>query len=489
MLQSFRSRLVISNLLITLVGLLVIVFVFTRVLSDRSQSIKRGSLAEESRLVTSQVEYLFRHRNANFEAALQDLVNTASNTLKVRVIVAGRDGQPIYDSTGATPFFSGVYHPLDRKALQQERVVSQQIKSSSVRAFQTPLEGTRGHLIGAVILVASVSVVSPGLIELHDVFLVVLGTALLVWLAIGLFFTFSISRPLIRITAATEQMAEGRYDTRVPARGNGEIARLATSFNVMAQQVQQTNRVLKDFVANVSHDLRTPLTMITGFSQALLDGTAGPDKSDESAQVIHDEAVKMQHMVDDLLQLTRLESGLFAFSRKAVEVQPFVQSVIDRITRAHGTEQVATIENRVPARLPSIDVDREQIERALRNLLDNALQYTPARGHVRVTARLFGREWVEIGVADTGIGIPGQDVARIFERFYRSDKSRERVHGHSGLGLAIVREIVERHGGRIEVDSVPGKGSTFRFTVPRARAPEAEQEILPGRESVQPVRQ
>jgi two-component system sensor histidine kinase ResE len=227
--------------------------------------------------------------------------------------------------------------------------------------------------------------------------------------------------------------------------------------------------VLRDFVANVSHDLRTPLTLIAGFSQALVDGTARTEEVEQSAQVIHEEAGKMQRMVDDLLQLTRLESGLQAFRRQPVDVRPLVQHLVDRTIRASAGRPVARIVNDVPMRIPPIEADSEQIERALQNLINNALQYTPPSGVVRVSARSIGRGWVEMAVADTGMGIAPEDVSRIFERFYRTDRSRERVHGHSGLGLAIVREIVEGHGGRIEVESEVGRGTTFRFTVPQAR--------------------
>jgi two-component system sensor histidine kinase ResE len=266
-------------------------------------------------------------------------------------------------------------------------------------------------------------------------------------------------------------MAEGHYDVRVPARGEGEIALLASRFNDMAEKVQESNRVLRDFVANVSHDLRTPLTMIAGFSQALLDGTAGPDEVLGSAEVIHEEAVKMQRLVEDLLQLTRLESGLLQQERHPLEVRPFTQRLIDRIERTRGEREIAHLQNLVPDTTPPIEVDETQIERALRNLLDNALQYTPADGTVTVHASPIGSGWVEIRVSDTGSGIPPQDLARVFERFYRSDKSRERVRGNSGLGLAIVREIIEGHGGHVRVQSEVGKGTTFLFTVPQARGP------------------
>jgi signal transduction histidine kinase len=311
---------------------------------------------------------------------------------------------------------------------------------------------------------------------LVPIVLAAIVTALLVWLLLGTYFTFSVFRPLTRITEATRRMARGDYGARVGARGHGDIAQLATSFNHMAQQVQSSNQVLRDFLANVSHDLRTPLTIITGFSEAMLDGTASGDAVEDSVEVIHQEALKMQHLVDDLMQLTRLESGLLRLDRHPIALQPLVQTLIDRTEMASKGTNIPQLRNAVPADLPPIDADPDQIERALRNLLGNAVQYTPAEGTVTVLAEPGTPGWIEISVTDTGPGIPADDLPRIFERFYRSDKSREREHGHSGLGLAIVREIVEAHGGRITAESEVGTGTQFRLTLPKAASLSASRE-------------
>jgi len=247
------------------------------------------------------------------------------------------------------------------------------------------------------------------------------------------------------------------------------MARLAKGFNDMALQVQRSNQVLKAFVANVSHDLRTPLTMIIGFSQALIDGTARREEVTDSAAVIHDEALKMERLVDDLLQLTRLESGLMTLDRHPVEVQAFLGSVVERALHGYGQVSLPAFQIDAQNSLPPIDVDSAQIERALRNLLNNAVQHTPATGTITIQAKRSEDTWVEIGIRDTGTGIPAEEISRVFERFYRTDKGRDRgEEGHAGLGLAIVREIIEAHGGHVWVDSEPGAGSTFCFTVPTA---------------------
>lgn len=469
MLESFRSRLVISNLFITLLGLLIVVVVFVQLLAQRTYDLKRQELARQAHTVAAQIHRLYvRHGSVT---DLRVRVYEASQLLGERIIVIGPEGEHVVDSGEKTRYDTGSWYEVDTRALRSGRSASASKRSQNLLLFQAPIRGTGTRQNGgAVLLVAEVRDVRPPLSSLFEVIGGLAVTALLVWIVIGTYFTFSVFRPLLRITQATMRMARGEYSVRVPAKGSGEIARLAVSFNGMASQIQQNDRVQRDFVANVSHDLRTPLTVIAGFSQALVDGTAPTEEVEELAEVINEEASKMQHLVDDLLQLTQLEAGLVTLHRRSVPTRAYVQTVIDRVQRGAGRDCGVTIENNVREDTPRIEVDPDRFERALKNLLDNALQYTGPGGTVVVDAQPDGRDMVRIRVADTGVGIAPDELTRVFERFYRSDRSRERVAGHAGLGLAIVHEIVEAHGGRVGAESQIGAGTTFWITVPRAAA-------------------
>lgn len=468
MLDSLRSRLALSNLLITLAGLLVVVLLFSRLVGQRGVDVKRAELAKQSAAIARQVERLYTAHGSSGD--LERQIDIASRLLGERIIVVSPSGRIVKDSARRTPFFAGPGYRPDVEALRSGEIASRSLKNQHVVLFQTPIHGTHGHRNGgAIFLVAPAADVRLALDQVINVVLIAVGAAILVWLLIGFYFTYSISRPLRRIMAAAREMGRGNYGARVDVSGYAETARLAESFNRMAEQIQQSNQVLRDFLGNVSHDLRTPLTMITGFSQALLDGTAKKKEAESTAAVIHDEAVRMQHLVDDLLQLTRLESGLQRLDRHPTEVRSFVQASINRVVRARGHDGMAGVINKVGPDVPLVDIDPEKLERVLGNLLDNALQHTGEGGKVSVSAKQNAPGWVEVSVSDTGVGIPVEDIPRVFERFYRADKSRERTEGHSGLGLAIVREIVEAHGGSVRVESTPGNGATFSFTVPEAK--------------------
>jgi signal transduction histidine kinase len=485
MLDSFRSRLVLSNLLITLIGLIVMVAVFANLLENHTRDVKLGERKSQAADIARQVEQLYRShaRVDNPNNPLQNLVDTSSRILGARVVILSPvtrrgGGVPILDSAQKTLYYRGSWSLPDRKEVQRELAsVHQLSKNSSLYEFTSPIHGTNGRNGGAAVLIVRVTQVTPSLSELANIIAVGLATAIIIWLMISIFFTISITRPLLRMIDATRRMARGDYGARVEISGSGEIGRLANSFNSMAEQIQRSNQVLKDFVANVSHDLRTPLTVVSGFSQALLDRAAEPD---DAATVIHEEAEKMQRLVDDLLQLTRLESGLMRLERRPIDVRAFLAQIAERVSHARAGEPIPGLKVDVDPGLPALDADPMQLERALRNLVGNAIDYTPPTGAVTLSARGAGRGWVEIAVADTGSGIPAEELPRIFERFYRSDKSRERAHGHSGLGLAIVREIVEAHGGRVAAESRVGEGTTFRLTVPAA----SERPVPPRREVV-----
>lgn len=221
-----------------------------------------------------------------------------------------------------------------------------------------------------------------------------------------------------------------------------------------------------EFVSNVTHELRTPLTAVRGFAETLLEGALEePETARHFVEIIKKESEHLGALIEDILDLSRIESGKLKMRREPVLLQNLVPDTVVRLTQKAEANGI-TLTLDVPPDLPPVNGDPDRLAQVMVNLVDNAVKYTPSGGSVLVSVREEGPS-LRISVADTGIGIPNVDLARIFERFYRVDKARSRATGGTGLGLSIVKHIVETLGGTISVDSEVGKGSTFMITLPK----------------------
>ncbi len=300
------------------------------------------------------------------------------------------------------------------------------------------------------------------------------GIALAVSFAVAYLISRSISGPLARITAASVQMAQGNYDVHIPISGQDEVGRLSEAFNAMAREVNASQRMMRDLLANVSHELKTPLTSIQGFSQAMLDGAiASEDEFRESGRIINDEANRMRMLVDDLLLLSQIETGQMAMQHEHVNLPAMLEHLVERLQWALRESDLTyglSIE-----RLPQVHGDERRLEQVFSNLMENAIRHTPGGGIVTIRGSVDREGMVTVGVHNTGSYIPPEDLPRVFERFFQVDRARARKGGSSGLGLAIVSEIVEAHGGHVRAISTPESGTEFVVALPPATATEARQ--------------
>jgi two-component system phosphate regulon sensor histidine kinase PhoR len=232
-------------------------------------------------------------------------------------------------------------------------------------------------------------------------------------------------------------------------------------------ELRQLEKIRQDFVANVSHELRTPLSSIKGYSETLLNGAVN-DKGNtlKFIDIIHNESNRLAKLIDDLLDLTKIESGKMNIVRLPTNALTILKRTIS-IVENHAKSKSIALNLIIKEGLPDMSADDVRISQVILNLLDNAIKYTPNNGTITISAAQKD-SFIQIDIADTGIGIAEKDMPRLFERFYRVDKARSREQGGTGLGLSIVKHIVQSHGGEIWVESRQGKGSTFSFTIPIA---------------------
>ena len=288
----------------------------------------------------------------------------------------------------------------------------------------------------------------------------------LIAVAIALIITFFLSRrilaPVKALTYAAKRLGRGDFAQRVEVKDRSELGELANTFNSMANDLERAEQLRKNMVADVAHELRTPLSNIRGYLEATHDGVVKPDA--DTLRKLDEEVTLLSRLVDDLQELSLAEAGELKLVRHAEDIADLINQTVATM-QAKAIVKGVSISNKLPDKLPPVNIDSHRISQVLRNLLENAVTHTATGGAVTVTA---GQQdnWAEISVIDTGEGIPAEELPNIFERFYRVDKSRARATGGSGLGLTIAKRLVEAHGGEIKVQSEVGKGSHFTFTIP-----------------------
>jgi histidine kinase len=293
------------------------------------------------------------------------------------------------------------------------------------------------------------------------------SAAMLAAFAISLFFSRSVIAPVRAMSLATQRIADGRYDERVQANGTDELAQLALYFNQMAEKLDQIESMHRRLIGDVSHELRTPLTSIKGSMEGLMNGVL--PATSETYQQIHAEADRLNRLVDDLQELSRVEARAYQLEVRPLDISTLVRTVTKRLTSQAESKRIS-LDFKLDPNLPHLLADEDRVVQVLTNLVGNALQYTPADGRVTISAKRVDDN-VQFSVRDTGVGIPPEHLSHIFDRFYRVDKSRSRqAGGGSGIGLTIARALIEAHGGRIRVESAgDGQGSAFIFTLPISR--------------------
>jgi signal transduction histidine kinase len=281
-------------------------------------------------------------------------------------------------------------------------------------------------------------------------------------IGLGLLLAYHIIAPLRQLRSAARAIAAGDLGQQVNVASRDEIGDLADAFNHMAAQLARHETLRRNLVADIAHELRTPLSVVRGSLEAMLDGVHPLDEVHVSP--VYEETLLLQRLVDDLRLLSLADAGQLEVEGRPVDVSELVDSVVEAANVAAGEAEVS-LERRLEANLPLVRGDVQRLRQVLNNLLSNALRHTPAGGQVEISAQVTEGE-IEIAVTDDGPGIAPQDLPHVFERFYRGDRSRSRRGGSTGLGLSISRKLVEAHGGRMWAESTPDQGARFVFRLP-----------------------
>ena len=315
-------------------------------------------------------------------------------------------------------------------------------------------------------------------LSFHDLWLLVglLGFSA----GISVFVAFALSEPTARsirgLSVAAERMSAGDLRVRVQIESRDEVGDLARAFNGMVAKLEsgiarerELDRARRELISSVSHDLRTPLSSVRAMIESMYDGVVSdPETVRRYLATSMSEIDRLSRLVDDLFELSQITSGALELHLETAFLQDLISDTLEGMS-AQAVSHRLSLEGTVDAELSPVTMDTQRVQRAIYNLVQNAIRHTPPDGSIHIRAQDAGEE-VRVEVEDTGEGIPEGDLGRVFERSYRVDASRSRESGGAGLGLSIAKGIVEAHGGRIWVESRVNRGSTFRFTLPKAQA-------------------
>ncbi len=289
---------------------------------------------------------------------------------------------------------------------------------------------------------------------------------LLVALAVSYLLARSITIPLRKLSQAAQQIEQGHLGETVQVTANDEVGHLAVIFNRMSETLAANNQLRRQLLANIAHELRTPLAIIQGNLEAMVDGVIAPNK--EQLSSLHEEAVRLNRLIRDLRDLSLAEVRQLVLEKESIDLSQLLTRTVSML-RPLAEEKHLSINLILAENLPQVTVDVDRMCQVFYNILGNAIRYSPSDGEIEVAASLLAEKtasWLKVTVKDHGPGISPEDLPHVFDHFYRGDKSRDRKSGGSGIGLAIVKQLVENHGGQVRVESVAGDGSLFQVLLP-----------------------
>ncbi|MDD4230881.1 MAG: ATP-binding protein [Dehalococcoidales bacterium] len=440
------------------VGLMVLLTGFLNAREFEEYTI-RGNMMYSHSLADNLAELYAQQNSWN---GIQDVIENISLSTSQRLIIADKSGTIVADSEARLTGESTSSANLDNGTAIN--VSGRQVGSLYLLTSTGSGWGAGHHMGGSTNHSTPVaSIIDEGFLNQVNTSIWQMGLiAALIAFAVGIMLTRQITRPVQALTLGAQRLAAGELGYRVKINSRDEIGKLADSFNELASKLDRGEKSRRQLTADIAHELKTPLTVIEGTVDGILDGVFEP--SPEHLQSIKDQSVLLTRLIQDLRDLSLAESGQLKLNLERINLAGIINRLVSQFKVKAGDKKINLIAE--PAD-PSIEVkvDSARLEQVMANLITNAIRHTPPGGIVTVSSQAIDRQ-AAISVKDTGEGINPADLEHIFERFYRAGESRARSEGGTGLGLSIVKQMVEAHGGKAWAESSPGQGATFSFTLP-----------------------
>lgn len=466
----FTKMLFVYILLITVI-ILIVSSAISRSLNIYFLKSKEQSLLAQAdkvkALVQSYEDQKLEHESLNkYIEAVGNVTNTRIVVLNVSENFLERPG--IADkikTVNGIQVFEDIKKILKGETIVKKRQFSAQLNTDVV-FVGVPIEKD-GEINGVILLFSPLNEVDRALKNIYRVIRYISVFAIIISSIIIYFVSLNISRPILKISSAAKKIADGEFNDTIEVQGEDEIAMLSHSFNYMNSRLQKVEKMRKELIANVSHDLKTPLTSLKCIIEGMIDGIIENHEYDSYLITMHCEIDRLTRLVGDLLELAKLQTGNVKLNRIESDINDIINSIIKTFVITNDEKDVK-IDVEIAENVNIIYADVDRLKQILINLINNSIKYSKANPNIKLNVFTRG-DSVFFEVIDNGIGISENELPYVFEKFYRVEKSRESKTGGTGLGLSITKNLVELHGGSIKAESKLGYGTKISFNIPNGK--------------------
>lgn len=460
--KSITKRWIINNLGIVVMALLIISMAIVYAIQNYFYVSARQYLISKLNAVTSVLSIHSQDSSANFSAEMRTMLETFNEKDKIELMAINSKGRVVLTSSGFSPDEGDIMPDYIQAMESGEGSKVYRLKGGEkVMAVSVPISSMNSEY-NSVRMVTSMTDIDNTIKTYILAVAVVFMTIILVIITIGLYFAGSIVKPIRQISGIARKFAMGDFSVRIENDSDDEIGELCTAINHMADELSTAEAMKNEFISSVSHELRTPLTAIKGWAETLmLDGGTSPDTMKKGVGVIVNETERLQQMVEELLDFSRMQNGHFTLQSAAMDVLAELGDAV-LIYSEKARKETKEIIYDEPEMLPFVFGDKNRIRQVFINVIDNAVKYSSAGDRITIKAYESGDN-VVVSVKDTGVGIKQSDLAKVKTKFYKANHTRR----GSGIGLAVADEIISMHGGTLSIDSEgEGLGTTVTITLP-----------------------
>lgn len=465
-------RFLFSSIIIVLLCLLIIMGILFYPVTGFIEKAKKDTLQQSAEDVSSYITRINEESNPVPDELMRQYLETLSDSLDADILIADKTGQIVFVNSSDYNHKEGSYIPhlvitnMDEDGFFIHDTLGGFYEQSYYIAA-THIHSSDGNVIGYCMIAQHTIWSSDVVPSIFVVFTIVVLLAALLIFVLTSVYAFNTTRPLKQMSAAANKFAVGDFESRVEVKRQDEIGELAQAFNEMADSLSTMEGVRRNFIANVSHELKTPMTTISGYIDGILDGTIPQTEQAYYLEIVSQETKRLSRLVTSMISLSKIDSGEIAVNKSSFDILDVIFNVLQSFESRLGEKKL---------RVEGLDIeeniifygDRDLIHQTLYNLVENAVKFTNEGGYIRFSFKNENGSGF-VSVENSGNGILPEDIRYIFDKFYKADKSRSSDKRSMGLGLYIAQTIVKLHGGQISVESTPGESCKFTFSIPNQK--------------------